>query len=401
MLKSLRDIDVKQKRVLVRADFNVSLDSEGRIVDDFRIYSTLPTINYLKEQWAKIILMAHLGRPLENQKSNIPSAQAQGEGKNEKLSLRPVAERLSQLLGKKVNLAPDCLGEIVEAQVRKLEPGEILMLENLRFHKEEEENDAEFARQLAGLGEVYINDAFGVCHRAHASVTAITKFLPSVAGFLLEKEIKNLSQARDNPDHPLCVIIGGSKISTKIKLIQSFLGKAEDIILGGALANTVLLAKGMAVGKSAVEEAMIPDVKKLEITNTKIHLPVDAVLCTNKEGSSTCRTGPVGKINEDELLLDIGPDSEGLFANVIARAKMVIWNGPMGLFENENFAHGTGAVAQIVAQSPVYSIVGGGETVAYLEKLNLIDKFSFVSTGGGAMMEFLSGEKLPGLEALE
>ncbi|TSC53482.1 MAG: phosphoglycerate kinase [Parcubacteria group bacterium LiPW_39] len=406
-MKLIRDIDVRNKRVLLRVDFNVSLDKQGRVIDDFRIRATLPTIRCLLEQKSKVILLAHLGRPLEESSKFNPPAGGQSSPpagdlpQGEKFSLRPVAERLSELLGREVRLAPDCVGEEVRSQVAKTSEGEILMLENLRWHPEEETNDAGFAKSLAELGEVYINDAFAVSHRAHASVEAITKFLSSCAGFLLEKEIVNLSRVRDNPEYPLCVIIGGAKISTKIKLIQSFLNQAQDIILGGALANTVLHAKGIAIGKSLIEEAMVPEVKKLEITNTKLHLPVDAVLCTDREGKGICRTGPVGKIGEQELLLDIGPDSEELFAHVIKQAKMTVWNGPIGLFEVEKFSHGTRAVAEAVAESSAFSIVGGGETVAYLEKIGLVDKFSFVSTGGGAMLEFLTGEALPGLEALK
>jgi 3-phosphoglycerate kinase len=309
--------------------------------------------------------------------------------------------KLEKLLERKITLAPDCVGEAVNQLASAMAEGDILLLENLRWHSEEEANNAEFARQLASLGEVYVNDAFAVSHRAHASVAAITRFLPSTAGFLLEKEIVNLSRALNNPDHPLCVILGGAKISTKIKLIQNFLGKAQDIVLGGALANTVLHAKGIAMGQSLIEENMIDEVAKLEITDTKLHLPVDAVLCTNKSGTGLCRTGPVGNIKANELLLDIGPDSEELFAQVIKRAKMIIWNGVVGFYEVKNFCHGTQAIAQSIVQTPgAFSIVGGGETVAYLEQAGLLDRFNFVSTGGGAMMEFLSGEQLPGIEAL-
>jgi len=386
-MKLLKDMDVAKKRVLVRVDFNVSLGDSGQVLDDFRLRSTLPTIQYLKKQGAKIILMAHLGRP-------------DGQVKPE-FGLAPVKAHLEKLLGETVGLAPDCVGEEVAAMVQKLSGGEILLLENLRFHAEEEKNDADFAKQLASLGDVCVNDAFGVSHRAHASVEAITQFLPSCAGFLLAKEIENLARARDRAEHPLCVIIGGAKISTKLKLIQSFLGKAENIILGGALANTVLRAKGVAIGQSMVEDIEAKELGKLEITSSKIHLPPDALLCPDKENSALCRVGPVGKIEPNEMILDIGPDSEKLFSNIIGQAKMVIWNGPMGLFEKEAFAGGTLAVAKAIADSGAFSIIGGGETVALLEEKQLVDKFSFVSTGGGAMMEFLSGDKLPGLEALD
>ena len=391
-MRLLKDADIKNKRVLVRADFNVALDASGRVLDDFRLRATLPTIQYLKEQGAEIILMAHLGRPQDTDKS---------EAISDKFSLWPIAEKLSELLGQEVRLAPDCVGKETALMADQMKPGEILLLENLRWHGEEEKNDIEFAGQLALLGDIYVNDAFGVSHRAHASVAAITGCLPSCVGFLLAKEVGNLTRVRDNPDHPLVAVIGGAKISTKIKLIQSFLNKAEDVILGGALANTMLHAKGIAIGRSFVETEILPELKNLELTNTKIHLPVDAVLCENKEGTGAFRVGAVGSTGEQELILDIGPDSQKLFASIIARAKMVVWNGPMGLFETKSFDGGTIAVAQAVINSGAYSIVGGGETVAFLAKLGLLDKFSFVSTGGGAMMEFLSGEDLPGIVALE
>jgi len=386
-MRILQDVEVKNKKVLVRADFNVSLDKQKNVLDDFRIRATLPTINYLKQQNAKIILMAHLGRP---------------KGKMApEFSLEPVRKKLEALLNQPVKLAPDCIGASTEQLAAEMSGGDILLLENLRFHNEEENNDEIFAKQLASLGEIFVNDAFGVSHRAHASVCAIVKFLPSCAGFLLEKEVTNLTRVRDNPDHPLVAIIGGAKISTKIKLIQSFLNKAENIILGGALANTALHAKGVAIGRSFIEDDMSPEIKNLELANSKIHLPVDAVLCENQQGIGSFRVGAVGSTGEQELILDIGPDSQKLFTLVISRSKMVVWNGPMGLFEAKSFDGGTIAVARAIINSGAYSVVGGGETVAFLEKLGFIDKFSFVSTGGGAMMEFLSGEILPGIEVLE
>ncbi len=395
-MRTIKNIDLKNKRVLVRVDFNVSLDKEGKVIDDFRIRATLPTIQYLIDQDAKIILLAHLGRPLENQGGRSDIADLR-----ERFTLRPLVSKLTELTGREIMLAPDCIGEGIKELAGRLQAGEILMLENLRFHQGEEADEDGFAKSLAELGEVYINDAFAVCHRAHASVEAITRFLPSAAGFLLVKEIENLLRARENPDHPLTVIIGGAKMSTKIKLIQTFLNKAENIILGGALANTVLHAKGIAVGKSIIEESMVPEINKLEITDTKIHLPLDALVCVSKEDVSACHPGPIGMIQQNESIYDIGFDSQKLFSRVINSSKMIIWNGPMGLFEIEAFAYGTRVVAEAIAESKAYSLVGGGETVAYLEKIDLVDKFSFVSTGGGAMLEFLAGDKLPGLEALK
>lgn len=389
-MKTLKELDVKNKRILLRVDFNVDIDERGRVLDDFKIAQSLPTIKYLLAQGAKVILMSHLGEP----------EKAAGDAKDA-LSLKWVARRAAEVLGEEITLLPDCVGAAAQAAAAALAPGQALLLENLRFHREEKANDENFARQLAALGDLYVNDAFGVSHRAHASVSAITKFLPAAAGWLLEAEIKNLTRARDASEQPLCVIIGGAKISTKIKLIESFFDKARDIILGGALANTVLYAQGIAVGRSMIEEEVSEYVKKFSICSAKIHLPVDTVLCTSKEGTGLCHVGPVGKIGADDLILDIGPDSEELFAQIIGEAKMVIWNGPLGYFETEAFAHGSSAVAKAIADSGAFSVIGGGETVAFVKKLGLLDKFSFVSTGGGAMLEFLAGGKMPGIEALE
>ncbi len=388
-MKSIQDsgLDLKGKRVLVRADFNVSLNEQNEVTDDFRIRATLPTVKYLIGKGAKIILMSHLGEP----KGQVA----------EKYRLTPVAKKLSEYLDFPVFKSDDCVGQEIEQKVSAMSDGQILLLENLRFHAEEEKNDENFAKSLASLGDYYVNDGFSVSHRPHASVVAIAKFLPSFAGLLVQKEVENLSRARDNPNHPLAVVIGGAKMSTKIKLIESFFDKAENIILGGALANTVLHAKGIAVGRSIIEESMVPEIKKFEITSTKIHLPIDAIICASSEDPSIRHPGPIGKTEENEFIFDIGADTEVLFARIIKSSKMVVWNGPMGWFEIEAFAHGTLAVAQAITSSNAYSIVGGGETVAFLEKAGLADKFSFVSTGGGAMLEFLSGEEMPGLKALE
>jgi len=382
----LRNIDVSNKRVLVRADFNVDLDKDGRVIDDFRIKAVIPTIEYLIKNNAKVILMSHLGDPKA--------------GVEEKLRLGPVQDKLMEYLDLSVVKADDCIGSEIEKWTQKMDVGEILLLENLRFYKEEKENDENFAKELAKMGDIYVNDAFSVCHRDHASVVAITKFLPSFAGLLLEKEMAVLKKAMEAPEHPLAIIIGGAKISTKIKIVKKFLNLADDILLGGALANTVLRAKGIAIGKSIVEEEMVQDVKNLEITNTKIHIPVDTVVSVDKGGKEESREAPVGKMEENELILDIGPETENLFSQVIKNAKTIIWNGPVGLFEIEKFAHGTEAVARAVANCQCYSIVGGGETICYINKLGLADKFSHISTGGGAMLKFMAGEKLPGIEAL-
>ena len=376
------------KRVLVRNDFNITIDENGKILDDFRIRASLPTIKYLLENNAKIILMSHLGRP----KGQVV----------EKLRLDPIAKRLTQLLEKPIKKLNNSVGKEVDEEISKIQNGEIILLENIQFNPGENKNDPEFAKILSGYGEIFIMDAFGQSHRDYASIIGITKFIPGFAGLLLQKEVEVLARARENPERPLAVIIGGAKISTKIKLIKEFLAKADNIILGGALANTVLHAQGLAVGKSIIEKDAIPEIKKLQITDTKLHIPLDAILSTEKSGKAPSRTGPIGRTGEDEMILDIGPETEQIFTSVIEKSKMIIWNGPMGLFEVEQFTHGTKAIAEsIIACPDCFSIVGGGETTCFLERIGLIDKFDHVSTGGGAMMEFLAGDKLPGIEALK
>ncbi|OGZ35584.1 MAG: phosphoglycerate kinase [Candidatus Portnoybacteria bacterium RIFCSPLOWO2_01_FULL_43_11] len=388
-MKFLRDFNFYNKRVLVRADFNVSFGDDGRVDDkeDWRLKATLPTINYLLNQKAKIILLAHLGRP---------------EGKIiENLRLNPIAQRLEELLGRPVIKLDDCLGREVEERLKALQKGEIILLENIRFYPGEKNNQEDFIRGLAKLGEIYVNDAFGTSHRAHASFVGLPKYLPSCAGLLLEKEVKVLSTLLEKPEHPLTVIIGGVKISTKIKMIKNFLDKADDLILGGALANTVIGAKGLAIGKSIVEEEMVEEVQKLELTNIKLHIPVDVVVSVDSSGQAPSRVAPVGNTQKEEMILDIGPDTIELFKRIISQAKIIIWNGPMGLFETEKFTQGTKEIAKAIAQSSAFSLVGGGDTVNCLSQLSLTEKISHISTGGGAMLQFLAGEKLPGIEALK
>lgn len=388
-MRFLRDFNFKDKRVLVRVDFNVPLGDDGRVdeKEDWRLEAALPTIRYLIEQKAKIILLAHLGRP--------------GGKIVESLRLNPVAQRLEELLGQPVVKLDDCLGQEVEKRLKNIQAGEIFLLENLRFQAGEKNNQSDFAQQLAKLGEVYVNDAFGTIHRAHASIVGLPQYLPHRAGLLLEKEIKALSKILDEPVHPLLVIIGGVKISTKIKVIKRFLEKTDSLILGGALANTVISAKGFAIGKSVVEEEMVDEVKKLELTNIKLHIPVDVITSIDAQGQAPSRIVPVGKTEEKEMILDIGPDTIQLFNQIISQAKMIVWNGPMGVFEVAKFASGSRAVAQAVAQSSAFSVVGGGDTITLLEQLNLTNKIGHISTGGGAMLKFLAGEKLPGIEALK
>jgi phosphoglycerate kinase len=388
-MKNLRDFSFENKRVLVRVDFNVSIGDDGRVdeKEDWRIEATLPTINYLLKQRAKIILLAHLGRP-------------HGEIV-ESLRLDPVARRLEELLGQTVVKLNDCLGRQVEKRIKNIQAGEIFLLENLRFHIGEEKNNPDFAKQIARLGEVFVNDAFGVIHRPHASMVSLPQYLPSGAGLLLEKEIGILSKVLTKPKHPLVVIIGGVKISTKIKVIKNFLERTDDLILGGALANTVIKAKGFTIGKSIVEEEMVDQVKKLELTDTKLHIPVDVIASVDAQGQAPSRIAPVGYTKEKEMILDIGPDTCQLFKRVISRAKTVIWNGPMGLFEVDKFASGTKEIARAVAQTKSFSVVGGGDTINLLERMNLAGRIDHLSTGGGAMLKFLAGEKLPGLEVLK
>jgi len=388
-MKFLRDFNFKDKQVLVRVDFNVPLGDDGRVDEneDWRLEAALPTIRYLLDQKAKIILLAHLGRP--------------GGKIVESLRLDPIAKRLEELLGQPVVKLDDCLGQEVEGRLKNIQAGEVFLLENLRFQAGEKNNQSDFAQQLAKLGEIYVSNAFGTIHRAHASIVGLPQHLPSCAGLLLEKEIKALSKILDEPIHPLVVIIGGVKISTKIKLIKGFLEQADNLILGGALANTVIKAKGFAIGKSVVEEEMVDEVKKLELTNTRFHIPVDVIASIDAQGQAPSRIELVGKTEEKEMILDIGPDTIQLFNQIISQAKMIVWNGPMGVSEVAKFASGSLAVAQAVAQSSAFSVVGGGDTITLLEQLNLIDKIDYISTGGGAMLRFLAKEKLPGIEALE
>jgi phosphoglycerate kinase len=388
-MKTLRDFNIKNKRVLVRCDFNVSLDEKGQISDDFRIKQTIPTIEYLIEKGAKVILMTHLDDP---------------KGKvMESLRLNPIQEKLMEYLDVSITKTKDCIGKEVENWVSQMEPGEILLLENLRFHKEEEENNEEFAKELARLGDIYINDAFGVCHRKHASVVGIPKYLPSGTGLLLEKEIKILSKVLKEPWRPLIVILGGVKISTKIKLIEDFLKKADHLILGGEIANAILIGKGICLGKPLLEEKeIIKKIEKIDLTNPKLHLPVDGIISLEKMDENYLREGAIGSIRKEEKVFDIGPETIKIFSKIIETAKMIFWNGPLGMFEEKRFENGTKEIAQNIARNySAFKIAGGGESNFVLNKYGLLDKFDHVSTGGGAMLEFLSGEKLTGLEVLK
>lgn len=389
--KTVRDLDVAGKKVLVRVDFNVPLNDKGEITDDTRITASLPTIQYLLEQKAAVILMAHLGRP-------------KGQVKPE-LSLAPVAKHLGKLLGKKILFAPDCVGEATQAAASKLKPGHILLLENLRFHKEEEKNDMEFAEKLASLADLYVNDGFGVSHRAHASVEGVTHFLPAAAGFLLEKEIQYVGQAVTNPLHPFVAIIGGAKVSDKIGVISNLLDKVDTLLIGGGMANTFLAAQGYKMGKSLVEEDKLDLAKELlaKAKKNKVNmlLPTDLVMAATFAPDAEHVTEKVKNLNQAYMALDIGAETSKAYAEALADAKMIVWNGPMGVFEMDAFCKGTEAVAKAVAKSRATSIVGGGDSVAAIEKLGLAKRITHISTGGGASLEYLEGKVLPGVAALD
>jgi len=389
--RTLKDINVAGKKVLVRVDYNVPMDDKGNITDDTRIKASLPTLNYLLQHEAALIIMAHLGRP---KGQPVP-----------KYSLKPVAEHLSKLLGKPVAFAEDCIGPKAQEAAAKLKSGDVLVLENLRYHKEEEADDPKFAEELASLADAYVNDGFGVSHRAHASVEGVTHYLPSVAGFLMEKEVKYLGNAVDNPAHPFAAILGGAKVSDKIAVIDSLMTKADVILIGGGMANTFLAAKGYKMGKSLVESENIAIAAKLiekaTAENVKMLLPVDVVTAAAFAADAEHEVDDVDKINQDYMALDIGPKTAKLYADTIKAMKTVVWNGPMGVFEMEAFAEGTKTVALAMAESQAITVVGGGDSAAAINKYNLADKITHVSTGGGASLEYLEGKGLPGVLALD
>jgi len=388
---SIRDVDLKGKVVFMRVDFNVPLDDQGAITDDTRIRASLPSIRLAVDRGAKLVLASHLGRP---------------KGKvNPKMSLRPAAERLSTLLDKPVSFATDCVGHEADKEVEELKEGGVLLLENLRFHKEEEANDPEFAKRLAGKAGVYVNDAFGSAHRAHASTEGITHYVPvKAAGLLMEKELEYLGKALGNPLHPYVAIVGGAKVSDKIKFLQNLMGFADTILIGGAMAYTFLKAEGVEVGLSKFEGDKLDLAKGLlrEANAKKVNfrLPQDHVVAEKLDASARAETVNSAAIPADRLGVDIGPKTTADYAAEIKKAKMIIWNGPMGVFEIDQFAQGTMEVARAVAESGAVSIVGGGDSVAAVHKADIEDKLTHISTGGGASLEFLSGLKLPGVEAL-
>lgn len=390
MKKTIRDIDVTGKKALVRVDFNVPLDDKQNITDETRIKAALPTIEYLIEHNAKVILMSHLGRP-------------KGEVVPE-FSLKPVAKRLAELLNTKVVFAPDCIGKPAEEAVDSIGPGEVVLLENLRFHKEETENDPEFSKDLASLADLYVDDAFGSAHRAHASTVGVTKYLPAVAGFLIGKELEFMGQALEDPLRPFIAILGGAKVSDKIGVIENLLTKVDCLIIGGGMANTFVKAQGFEMGNSLVDDerlslaaGLLEEAKKKGI---KVMLPSDFVVAKELSAEAETKVVPVDAIPADSMALDIGPSSRIIFANEIKSAKTVIWNGPMGVAEIPAFADGTKAVAQALADSDAITIIGGGDSAAAVKKLGFADKMDHISTGGGASLEFLEGKELPGVAAL-
>lgn len=387
--QTIRDLDLHGKRALVRVDYNVPLDGD-RITDDTRIRATLPTIQALRDGGVAVVLMSHLGRP---------------KGRVEpRYSLAPVAKRLGELLGRDVPLLPDAIGPEVEAATRRLKPGDVVLLENLRFHPEEERNDPGFARQLAALGDLYVNDAFGAAHRAHASTEGVAHELPAVAGLLMERELAALGRALRQPERPFVTILGGAKVSDKIGVIENLLGKVDALVIGGGMANTFLLAQGQPVGKSLAE----PDkadlardlLQRARERGVTLALPVDVVVAPTLAADAPRQTVETGSVPTDQAIYDIGPRSVESYRQLIQGANTIVWNGPMGVFEVAPFAAGTKAIAEAVAASGAFTIVGGGDSVAALEQLGLADRISHVSTGGGASLEFLEGRDLPGVAAL-
>lgn len=386
--KTVENVEVRGKRVLVRCDFNVPQNEEGVITDNRRIVSALPTIEYLMENGAKVILCSHLGRP-------------KGEFK-EKYSLKPVAEELTKLLGKEVKLSKDVIGDDAKSLANELNEGEVMLLENVRFHKEEEANTPEFAKELASLADIYVNDAFGTAHRAHASTEGVSHYLPAVSGFLIKKELDFMGNALENPARPFVAILGGAKVSDKIGVIENLLEKVDTLIIGGAMAYTFLKAQGKSIGNSLCEEEKLDLarslIQKAQEKGVMLMLPIDHVVATSVEDTNEVKT--VTEIDAGYAGFDIGEKTISQYITELEKAKTVIWNGPLGMFELERFANGTMSIAKKLAEIDAITIIGGGDSAAAIEKAGLADKMSHVSTGGGASLEFLEGKKLPGIECL-
>jgi phosphoglycerate kinase len=389
-LCTIRDVDWSGKTALVRVDFNVPLSRDGsQVADDTRIRAALPTLQHLREHGARVVLLSHLGRP---------------DGKpNPKYSLEPVAERLGELLKAPCPFAADCVGPPAMAAIRMIGPGEVVLLENVRFHPEEEKNDPDFARKLSELGDVFVNDAFGTAHRAHASTEGLAHCLPAVAGLLMEKEVVAIGGALENPKRPFLAIVGGAKVSSKLAVLENLIDRVDRLLIGGGMANTFLRARGLEVGRSLLEADLVPAARDLiERGSGKLAIPTDVVVTTDLN-NSTASTRVVGidEVGGDDAIADIGPRTVEAFAGDIARAGTVLWNGPMGIFEDPRFANGTIAVARAMAASSATTIVGGGESVQAVEQAGLADRLSHVSTGGGASLEFIEGKILPGIASLK
>jgi phosphoglycerate kinase len=391
-MKNIRDIDIKGKKLLIRVDFNVPLDEQQNITDDIRIRGVLPTLNYALDENAKIIICSHLGRP-------------KGERKPQ-FSLAPAAKRLSRLLNKEVKLAPDCIGAETKAMVEAMEPGSVVLLENLRFHAEEQQNDEGFASQLASLCDVYINDAFAVAHRAHASVVGVTQFVEQcAAGFLLQKEMDYFHRSVSNPMRPLVAIVGGAKVSSKLGALHNLMDRVDKMVIGGAMANTFLKSIGYDMGQSKVEDELLDTARELinkaKRLGVKLYLPVDCIVADRFEARAETKRVPVQEVPKDWMVLDIGPATTVLFSEALEDAKTIIWNGPMGAFEMDAFSRGTMAMVQRLAQSHALTIVGGGDTDVAVHRAGESNNISYISTGGGAFLMLMEGKKLPGVEALE
>ena len=388
--KTVKDIDLKNKKVLVRCDFNVPMDENKNITDNRRIVAALPTIKYLLEQNCKVVLCSHLGRP-------------KGEFKKE-YSLKPVAKELSRLLGKEVIMAEDVIGEDAKNKANNLKNGEVLLLENVRFHREETDNDPEFAKELASFGEVFVNDAFGTAHRAHASTEGVAKYLPAVSGFLIEKELKFLGEALENPERPFVAILGGSKVSDKIGVIENLLEKVDTLIIGGGMAYTFFRAQGYTVGNSLCEEdkcdLALEIMEKAKEKNVKFLLPIDNKVGKEFKPDTESMTVKSTEIPDGWEGLDIGEETIKLYKEELKNAKTIVWNGPLGVFEFDQFAIGTNEIAKALGDIDATKIIGGGDSAAAVEKAGLAEKMTHISTGGGASLEFLEGKKLPGIEAL-
>ncbi len=384
--KTVKDIDLKGKRVLMRVDFNVPMQ-DGKVTDDKRIKASLPTIKYVLDQGASLILMSHLGRPKG--------------GPDPEFSLRAAAEVLSSHLGIPVKMAPDTVGPEVEAMAKALKPGEVLMLENTRFHKGEEKNDLDLAKQMAALGDVYVNDAFGSAHRAHSSTEGVAQFLPAVSGFLMEQELEYLGRAVANPEHPYIAILGGAKISDKILVVETLLTQADKLIIGGGMANTFLAAKGLNMQDSLVEKESLETAKSvLEKSSNKLILPVDAVIADKFDAEANTQVVDVDKIPAGWRMMDVGPKTLELYKQALNGARLIVWNGPVGVFEMPKFAEGTFALAKLLAESGATTVIGGGDSASAVKKAGVAKQMNHVSTGGGASLEFLEGKELPGVAAL-